>query len=272
MNVATEPLQRWQVDTASDPYEFVRYLERLSEHQIMRQASRARLMAARLQPGSTVLDLGCGIGSDTLMLAQAVGPSGEVHAVDRARLMTETTARRAAEQGLKIVCKEAEGEALPYPDKMFDLVWVERVLVHVASPQDILTEIRRVLRDDGQLVVNEADYDGLMISDGGDADLARRVEQRYRAGITNARMGRGLEGHARAAGFSAIRTEPWLLLVSDFELASSTGRWPKMLQLLISDGEIDEERVEAWLQAMQAEAMAGRLIASVPMFAVFARR
>ena len=272
MTITTEPLQRWQVDTASDPSEFVRYLERLSEHQIMRQPSRERLMAAQLQPGSTVLDLGCGIGSDTLMLAEAVGPSGEVHAVDRARLMIETTACRAAQRGLKIVCKEADGAALPYPDKMFDLVWVERVLLHVPSPQDVMTEVRRVLRDGGQFIVNEPDFDGVMILDCGDADLARGVEHRYRAGVNNSRMGRALEAHALAAGFSAIRTEPQLLSTSDFEFVSSAGRWPKMLQLLIADGEISEERAEAWLQAIRAEAMAGRLIAWMPIFALFARR
>jgi ubiquinone/menaquinone biosynthesis C-methylase UbiE len=268
-----ETIREWQtVDSASDPREFIRYLERVSEHSDVRRLNRSRLEAAHIQAGDIVLDIGCGIGIDALMLAEAVGPSGQVHALDRSRAMVETTARRFAEQGLKIVCQEADAAALPYPDKTFDLVWLDRVLMHVPSPQDVLLEIRRVLKDGGQAVVSEPDSDALMISDAGDVDLARRLEQRWSGGIKNPRMGRALEGQARAAGFNQIHTERTLITSADFDLASSAMRWPTLLKSLVSDGEVSESRADAWLQAVAAEANAGQCVFWTPWFELFARR
>jgi ubiquinone/menaquinone biosynthesis C-methylase UbiE len=259
-------------DSASDPHQLIRYLESLSEHTILRQASRTRLAAAHPQAGMTVLNLGCGTGSDALMLAEAVGPSGQVHAVDRSRVMVEETGRRADAWGLKIVCEEASAAALPYPDKMFDLVWVERVLLHVATPLDALIEIRRVLRDGRQLVVGETDCGGLMVTDAGDSDLARRLEQRYSDGILHPSIGRALEGYARSARFSEIHVEPGLFAVRDFDLASSAARWPQMLESLVSDGEISESRAQTWLHTAAVEARAGLAVCWVARFDLFARR
>jgi ubiquinone/menaquinone biosynthesis C-methylase UbiE len=263
----------WQaVDSASDPQAFVQYLERLSEHPTMRRHNCARLAAAQVAAGSIVLDLGCGIGSDALMLAEAVGTTGQVHAMDRSRLMVETTARRATEHGVTIACKEADAGALPYPDRTFDLVWLERVLMHVGSPLDTLREIRRVLQDGGQLVVFEPDSDALMVSDGGDADLACRLEQRWSDGIAHPRMGRALERLARVAGFTDIRTEPRLFATSDFDLASSGMRWPEMLNSLVTSGDVSESRAQGWYQAVGAEARSGLPICWLPCFELFARR
>lgn len=259
-------------DSAPDPGRLIRHLEKLSEHPVVRQISRTRLAAAHLQEGMTVLNLGCGAGSDALMLAEAVGSCGQVHAVDHSRVMVEATARRARAQGLKIECQEACAAALPYPDKMFDLVWVERVLLHVATPLDVLIEIRRVLRDGGQLVVGETDCDGLMVCDAGDSDLARRLERRYSVGIVHPRIGRALEGYARSARFSEVRVEPRLFPITDFDLASSAARWPQMLESLISNREISESRAQAWLHTAAIEARAGLAICWVARFDLFARR
>jgi ubiquinone/menaquinone biosynthesis C-methylase UbiE len=273
MSRETQTLRRWRaVDTAPDPYEFTRYLERSSEHPYIRALNRARLAAADLRPGSIVLDLGCGIGSDALMLAEAVGPSGHVYAVDRSRVMTETTARRAKERGLTIACQESDAASLPFPDKTFDVVWVERVLMHVVSPLDVLIEIRRVLRCEGQLVVSEPDGGALMVSEGGDPELAQLMEQRWAQGIAHPRVGRALEGHARAAGFATVRIEPRIASISDFELASAGMRWRNLLNSLVSDGEVSQNRADAWLRTVEAEGRAGQMILWAPRFDLFARR
>ena len=273
MGTEAQTLRRWRaVDTAPDPHEFTRYLEQLSEHPLIRALNRARLAAADVRPGSTVLDLGCGIGSDALMLAEAVGPSGHVYAVDRSRVMTEATARRARERSLTITCQECDAASLPFPDKVFDVVWLERVLMHVVSPLDVLTEIRRVLRGGGQLGVSEPDSGALMVSEGGDPQLAELVEQRWSQGIAHPRIGRLLEGQARVAGFTNVWAEPKFASTADFELASTSMRWCTLLNSLVNDGEVSQSRADAWLRTVEAEARAGQMILWVPRFDLVARR
>jgi ubiquinone/menaquinone biosynthesis C-methylase UbiE len=273
MNANPQRLRAWRtVDTAADPHEFTRYLEQSSEHPLVLEFNRARLAAADLQPGSTVLDLGCGIGSDTLMLAEAVGPTGHVHAVDRSAVMIEAVARRAAERGLTITCQESDAASLPFPDRTFDFVWMERVLMHVLSPRDVLTEIRRVLREGGQIVAHEPDSGALMVSDGGDPELARLLEQRWSAGIAHPRVGRALEGCAHSAGLTDIQSKPEIVSIKDFELACAALRWRDVLASLVDDRMVSKRRADAWLHTVEAEAQGSRVICWSTRFNLFARR
>jgi ubiquinone/menaquinone biosynthesis C-methylase UbiE len=264
-------LRGWRtLDEAPDPQEFIRYLEKVSEHPDEQEASRARLVAARLKRGDTVLDLGCGIGSRTLMLAEFVGPSGNTHAVDRSQTMVETTARRATERGLNIKCHKADASSLPFSGCSFDAVWVERLLLHVASPAAVLREVLRVLRDQGQLVVMEADFAAVMYADGGDPSLAQLLEKAWAQGLAHPRIGRSLERLAQAVGFRTIRLEPSIRLVRDFELASTGLRWHSQLRSLIEAGQVTEERADAWWQNLEADAREGHVLAGIPIYTMFA--
>ncbi|HUN48540.1 MAG TPA: methyltransferase domain-containing protein [Stellaceae bacterium] len=263
----------WQtVDRRQDRERFTGYLEKVSEHGRVRERSEARLAATGIARGGSVLDLGCGIGSNTLMLAEYVGPSGEVQAVDRSRTMLEIAERRARDRALAIACHEADAAALPFADGSFDLVWVERVLLHVTSPLAVMREARRVLKPGGQLVASEPDNASVRFHDGRDAALARFLERRWIEGIPNPRMGRQLEKLAREAGFAEIRVEAESVLVRDFDLASALFRWCDNLQSLAGEGRITSVRADAWLRTMEAEGSREAVIAAGSLFDLFARR
>jgi ubiquinone/menaquinone biosynthesis C-methylase UbiE len=264
-------IRSWRtLDAAPDPQEFIRYLEKVSEHPEEQELSRARLAAARLKRGSTILDLGCGIGSRAIMLAEFVGQSGHIHAVDRSKTMLETTSQRARERGLHISCHEADATSLPFSDHSFDAVWVERLLLHVPSPITVLSETYRILQSQGQLVVMEADFAAVMVADGGDPKLAQLLEQAWARGLAHPRIGRSLERLARAVGFRSIRLEPTIRIVRDFELASSGLRWRSQLRTLIDVGQVTEERAETWWQNLAAEARNSQLLAAIPIYTMFA--
>jgi len=261
-------LRGWRtLDAAPDPQEFIRYLEKVSEH-----PEEQELAAAGLKRGSTILDLGCGIGSRALMLAEFVGQLGHTHAVDRSRTMLEITSQRAKERGLHISCHEADAISLPFSDHSFDAVWVERLLLHVPSPIAVLGEIYRILRSQGQLVVMEADFAAVMFADGDDPKLAQLLEQAWARDLAQPRIGRSLERLARAVGFRSIRLDPTIRVVRDFELASSGLRWRSQLRTLVDTGQTTEGRAEAWWQKLVAEARHGQLLAAIPIYTMFADR
>src|SRR5215212_6109521 len=77
----------------------------------------------RVEPGSVVLDLGCGAGTDLLIAAQMTGPEGRVIGVDMTSSMLATARASADTMGLgNVELHEALIEALPVPDASVDVV------------------------------------------------------------------------------------------------------------------------------------------------------
>jgi ubiquinone/menaquinone biosynthesis C-methylase UbiE len=104
-----------------------------------------------------VLDVGCGPGSITLGLAQAVSP-GDAVGVDLQQRVVERARVLAAERGISNVRFEvADAYELPFPDGMFDAALEHRVLMHLADPVRGLREVRRVLRAGGVLGLRDVD-------------------------------------------------------------------------------------------------------------------
>ena len=95
------------------------------------------------QPGERILDLGCGDGQLTKRIA-AIGAI--VTAVDASPEMV------AAARSRGIAADQGAAESLPYPDRSFDAVFSNAVLHWVRGQDEMLTEVRRVLRPGGRFV------------------------------------------------------------------------------------------------------------------------
>jgi ubiquinone/menaquinone biosynthesis C-methylase UbiE len=103
--------------------------------------------------GSTVADLGAGPGFFTLPLAQAVGPSGRVYAVDVSPAMVERLRERGLPEHVDVLLGGEHG--LPLADRSIDLALLAFVLHELEDSPNFLSEVRRTLRPGGRLVVLE---------------------------------------------------------------------------------------------------------------------
>lgn len=107
--------------------------------------------------GMRVLDLGCGHGDVSLMVATRVGPTGEVVGVDRnAQALARAEARRDAE-GLGHV-RFVQGDlGSDAPDGDFDAIVGRRVLMYLRDPEDVLRRLAGSLRPGGLMIFQEQD-------------------------------------------------------------------------------------------------------------------
>ena len=100
--------------------------------------------------GKDVLDVGIGSGIATQMLAEA---GANVTGVDLTDWAVETTQRRLAAFGLEADVRQADAEQLPFADASFDLVFSWGVIHHSSDMDRALSELVRVLRPGGKLVL-----------------------------------------------------------------------------------------------------------------------
>ncbi len=108
----------------------------------------------RIEPGETVLDLGCGAGTDLLVAAQMTGPRGRAIGVDMTPAMVERARESAAEMGLENVeVHESLIERLPLPDGSVDVVISNGVIDLVPDKAAVFGEIWRVLRARGRIQI-----------------------------------------------------------------------------------------------------------------------
>src|SRR5258707_4600152 len=108
---------------------------------------RSAFLLSRVAPGERVLDLGCGEGAFAAALAST---GASVLAADVA---AEPLRRaRAAHPDLELQLLEQEA-SWSLPDSAFDVVWAGEVIEHVADTPGWLSEVRRVLRSGGRLLV-----------------------------------------------------------------------------------------------------------------------
>jgi arsenite methyltransferase len=108
----------------------------------------------RVQPGETVLDLGCGAGTDLLIAAQMVGSEGRAIGVDMTASMLARARESAAAMGLRNVeVHRSLIESLPVEDASVDVVISNGVIDLVPDKDAVFAEIDRVLRPGGRLQI-----------------------------------------------------------------------------------------------------------------------
>jgi SAM-dependent methyltransferase len=99
--------------------------------------------------GQRVLDVGCGAGTDLVRFARG---GALVTGVDISPSAIALARRNFDHQGLTADLREADGEHLPFPDGVFDLVFAHGVVQYTADGRALVQECRRVLKPGGRAI------------------------------------------------------------------------------------------------------------------------
>lgn len=165
--------------------------------------------------GSRVLEAGCGVGAQTITLAEN-SPDAFITAVDISGASIAEAGRRVAAAGLgNVHCEQADIFDLPYAPDSFDHIFVCFVLEHLARPVEALHTLSTYVRQGGTITVIEGDHGSAYFHP--DSDAAReaircQVELQRRAG-GNAMIGRELYPLLHGAGYRSIRVSPRMVYV-----------------------------------------------------------
>jgi ubiquinone/menaquinone biosynthesis C-methylase UbiE len=130
----------------------------LIDNPVRRKIQSPKLIAEWMcvKEGMSILEIGPGSGTFTFTVAEQVGAEGRVHAIDIQESIVITLREKVEEMGLENVeVRQASAYELPYPDQFFDRIFMITVLGEIPDKRKALTEIKRVLNDEGLLAIGE---------------------------------------------------------------------------------------------------------------------
>jgi SAM-dependent methyltransferase len=212
------------------------------------------------QPGSTVLEAGCGVGAQTVTLA-ARSPEARFTSVDISAESLAEARRRIERAGLgNVEFLRADIFDLPFAVGSFDHVFVCFVLEHLARPVDALVALRGLLRPGGTITVIEGDHGSAYFhpdSEDARAAIGCQIELQARGG-GDALIGRQLYPLLSAAGFGSVTVSPRMVyvdagrpeLVDGFTRRTFTAMIEGVREPALAAGLIEPERFDAGVRAL----------------------
>jgi SAM-dependent methyltransferase len=177
------------------------------------QASRlADLLHAgtRYPDGCTVLEVACGVGAQTVILARN-SPGTDFVCIDISPESLAIAEERARTAGaLRATFRQADVNNLPFPPESFDHVFVCFLLEHLRDPLLALRNLKDVLRPGGTITIIEGDHGSALFypeSAAAQAIIRCLIDLQARMG-GNSLIGRELWHLLNDAGFSGVRVSP----------------------------------------------------------------
>jgi ubiquinone/menaquinone biosynthesis C-methylase UbiE len=211
------------VDHSGDPNSFIKYLDTSNVDEEVRHIKLQFIKLLDPQKGWHVLDIGCGLGHDTHVLAKMVGRTGRVVGLDKSTALIREARRRLHDVTLPLEFRAGDAHHLDFPDNTFHGCLVSRTFMHLEHPRKALAEIGRVLKPGGRLAALEPDWDTLVMTTGKTA-ITRKIVEILRQSMRQSGIAHKLPMLFQQAGFRVIAVQARTFMVRDYDIANEAWR------------------------------------------------
>jgi len=242
-----------------DP-EYLRVIGNLLNH--IKQRSYAHM---EIQSGHKVLDLGCGPGTDTIPLAPMVGVNGQVIGADYDEAMIAEADQRAELAGVNTWVKHkcVDAMSLPFETDYFDSCRSERLFQHLRNPAQALSEMTRVTKPGGWVVVVDSDW-GSLSTDSDEIDIERRLTRFLaESSLHNGYSGRKLYRLLKQQNLADISFEVFPVATPNYALARQATQAERIEQEALKAGVITTEELHRWQASLEQADSEGIYFCSV---------
>lgn len=257
----------------SDPPRNPGYLEQSVLHDltVFIEALKKRITdLLKINPGDHVIDVGCGLGSDLVAMAEMVGEAGMVVGIDYDPEMTAESAAHARRAGVaaRVLSVTADAQDIPLAACSFDACRCERLLQHVKDSERVVKEMVRITRKGGRIVVADTDWATLSI-DAPQFATERRIA-RFRAEMYhNGCAGRQIYRQLKRQQLQITLLEVHPIVWTDYRTFRATSfALNNFENRLIDSGTISEDELDSFLNYLAEADRQGTFYANGNMVVV----
>jgi ubiquinone/menaquinone biosynthesis C-methylase UbiE len=244
-------------------------LEKRGAEAQQRAMRHAFLLELPFPQAARVLDVGCGTGVLTRVLARWPNVASVV-GVDPAPALLEK-ARAAAADLPNVSFEEGDGRSLSFEEATFDVVTCDSTLSHVPGPERVIGEAFRLLRPAGCLAVFDGDYATTTVALSDHDPLQACVEAMMANSVTDRRVMRRVTSIVAACGFEVLsfRSFGFVETGNDGYMLTVVDRGA---DILYSQGHIGQETAAALKEEARRRLRAGRFFGHIAYAGLIARK
>lgn len=212
----------------------------------------ATLEALAPRPGQHAVDVGVGPGLLAAQITQAVGLHGQVTGIDVSQAMLDIARRRCTTAGVgdRVTLTHADATALPLPDRSCDLAVTTQVLEYLPDVDAALTELHRVLRPGGRLVVVDTDWDSL-VWNCDNPDRMRRILTAWTRRFTDPHLPRSLTARLHRVGFTITHRDAHTIFNPDYDPNTYSITNAAIMARFVADQGIPPNEIHDWINDLQ---------------------
>ena len=261
------------VDRTSDPRWFVNYLEnsRAEKLKVLEADPQNWFEYLDVHEGQQILEVGCGTGDQLAALAQLVGSHGRIVGIDKSETMVSEARGRVEGVGLPVECLVGDIYHLDFPANTFDRCYASAVFQHLEDPLPGLSQMLRVLRPGGRLVVTEQDWETQIVSSD-DQALTRKLLNFFCDEICNGWAGRQLRGWFQTLELQNIVITPITFFSSDYALTARKLDFNGLVARARKSGLISMDEGQRWLADLDRRGRNGTFFRALTSFRVHGKK
>jgi ubiquinone/menaquinone biosynthesis C-methylase UbiE len=234
------------------------------------EAAERLFEPAAIAEGQRVADFGCGPGKVSVALAQKVGSTGHVYALDINSEFLETVTHNAAVAGIpeRISTCWSDGRHLHLEDGQLDRVSARNALMYVDDPVQTLREFHRVLKPGGLAHAIDGDW-MMMVAEPVAHDIWQEFVLAAAHACRSVDMGRKLRAAFLEAGFNEV--EASIVARPDAE-GRLLGMVRNMARYAKESGKLEDERIDHVVSQLEEGLVTRRYLVVSPQFVVTGRK
>ncbi|WP_295800707.1 methyltransferase domain-containing protein [Mucilaginibacter sp.] len=198
----------------------------------------------------TIIDLGCGAGNDVIELAKITGKDVKVIGIDHDPVMLKQAKEQSKEvSNVDFILSEAY--PLPFEDETISGIRTERVIQHLNNPEQVISEISRILKKDCPLVIIETDWSSLSFYTEF-VEAQKKVNAYYTdVKINNGFAAAKLVSYLQQNNFRNIKFEIHPFITDSLKTANELFRIEQMINEAAEKSYIAEQEGRAFYGALQ---------------------
>lgn len=231
------------------------------------------LDAMAIDSARQVLDLGCGTGIASRMIAKRPGFAGHITGIDLSEYLVAAAAACAERDGVseRTTFLAGDSHSLSLPEASFDAVVAHTLFSHLTDPATVLAEAKRLVRPGGLITVFDGDY-ASQTFELADAARAAKFEALFiSAVVAQPRVMRQMPRLAKSEGMEVVAVLPSIIA------EAGTGEfWLSGVQAFRKlgprSGLVTEAEADAWVSELEAASEAGVFFAASNYYAYILRR